>query len=119
MPDEIVLAQNYAISLLYRRRYGEARDIFGDLIPVARRRLGPEAITTLKLRGLYARTLFEADGASHADVLQAITLLEDASRIVKRVFGPSHPLMGLFQDALDRAKQIKKLKAKLGWLDVS
>jgi hypothetical protein len=69
--------------------------------------------------GLYARTLFEADGASHADVLQAITLLEDASRIVKRVFGPSHPLMGLFQDALDRAKQIKKLKAKLGWLDVS
>jgi hypothetical protein len=86
---------------------------------VARRRLGPEAITTLKLRGLYARTLFEADGASHADVLQAITLLEDASRIVKRVFGPSHPLMGLFQDALDRAKQIKKLKAKLGWLDVS
>jgi len=61
-------------------------------IPVARRvqREGDE--NTLRLRWNYARALREDDGATLDDLRKAVTTLEEASPIARRVLGSSHPL---------------------------
>lgn len=74
-----------------------------DIIPISRRVLGPEGDLTLKFRALHAKALFEA-AVSRADVYQVVTLLEELHPIARRKYGASHPLTGLFQRTLDRAK---------------
>jgi hypothetical protein len=101
---------NVAASKLEVNRYREAQSFMSDIIPISRRVLGPEGDTTLKLRGLHAKALFEAAG-SRADVCQAVTELEEIGRTARRRYGVSHPQTGLIQRTLDRAK------AKLALLD--
>ena len=59
---------------------------------------------TLQMRGLYAGSQFEPDGATRTHVLEAITTLEELVRVARRVFGKSHPRAGTFQATLDDAK---------------
>ena len=40
----------------------------------------------------FSPKLFEDDGATLDDLREAVTTLEDAERIVRRVFGGAHPL---------------------------
>ena len=63
------------------------------------------------MRGLYAGSQFEPDGATRTHVLEAITTLEELVRVARRVFGKSHPTSRLFQVAL------KDAMAKLAELD--
>ena len=66
---------------------------------------------TLQMRGLYAGSQFEPDGATRTHVLEAITTLEELVRVARRVFGKSHPTSRLFRNTLEDAK------AKLAKLD--
>ena len=43
------------------------------------------------LRGSHAEALYGDAGASRADVLQAVAILEDVVRARRRVFGNHHP----------------------------
>ena len=43
------------------------------------------------LRGSHAEALYGDAGASRADVLQAVTILEDVVRARRRVLGKHHP----------------------------
>ena len=43
------------------------------------------------MRWVYARALYEADGATLDDVREAVTTLEDVERTARRVFGGAHP----------------------------
>ena len=43
------------------------------------------------MRANYARTLSESPSATLDDLRKAVTTLEDAARIARRVLGPSHP----------------------------
>ena len=49
-----------------------------------RRHLGPDHVTTLELRSLYASSLYVADAASRDDVAKATTILEDVARTARR-----------------------------------
>ena len=40
----------------------------------------------------YARALYKDDGATLDDLREAVTTLEDAGRIARRVLGGAHPL---------------------------
>jgi len=61
-------------------------------MPVARRVLGESNETTLKMLWIHAEMLYKDDSATLSDLRKAVTMLEDAGRIARRVFGGTHPL---------------------------
>ena len=90
--DTLLEANNYAMSLKSLQRFEEARSLVHRTIPVARRVLGEGHYLTLTMRWIYAETLYSDDGATLDDLCEAVTMLEDAGRIARRVFGGAHPV---------------------------
>ena len=88
----LLTAGNYAISLGELRRYAEAKSLLRRQIPVARRVLGDDDRHTLSMRLFHAEALYKDNVATLDDFCEAVTTLEDAERIARRVFGGSHPL---------------------------
>ena len=60
-------------------------------MPVARRVLGENNDITLKMRCVYANTLYRDADATLDDLREAVTTLEDTERIARRVLGGAHP----------------------------
>ena len=88
-------ANNHAKALYNVRRYEEAKSFLRKMLPVARRVLTDSNEITLKLRWGYAIALHDSPSATLDDFREAVTTLEDATRIARRVLGPSHPLVGV------------------------
>ena len=74
------------------------------MMPVARRVLGEGHQTTLKMRKVYAKTLYFDEGSTLDDLREAVTTLEDTERIARRVFGGAHPLTEGFEHYLREAR---------------
>ena len=94
----LTAASNYAISLGDRQRYAESKAVSRKTMPVAQRFLGDSHIITLKMRGLYATTLYKDAGATLDDLREAVRTLEETERTARRVFGGAPPFaeeMGL------------------------
>ena len=53
---------------------------------------------------IYARSLYDKPGATLDDLREAVTMLEDAARIARRVLGGAHPLTLDIEDTLKRAR---------------
>ena len=71
---------------------------------MARRVLGEGHRLTLKMRWLYAQTLY-GDPAATLDALrEAVTTLEDTERTARRVFGGAHPLVVGIEESLRNAR---------------
>ena len=87
----LLAANNYAASLNRLQRFEEAKALLRKTIPVARRVLGEENRLVLKMRRLYANALYGDPGATLDDLRKAVTTLEDAERIARRVLGGAHP----------------------------
>ena len=85
-------AINYATSLGHLSRFKEAISLLRKCIPVARRVLGEGDETTLRMRSTCAAAIINDTGATLDDLREALTTLEDAGRIARRVFGVVHPL---------------------------
>ena len=62
------------------------------MIPTAQRVLGEGHYLTLLLKKKCAQSLYRDDGATLDDLREAVTMLEDAGRIARRVFGGAHPV---------------------------
>ena len=95
---------NYAVTLLELERYAEVKNFLQRRIPVARRVLGDVHMTTVKLVGVYARSLYKDPAATLDDLHEAVTTLEDAERIARRVFGNAHPAMAEIEGTLRKAR---------------
>jgi len=93
-PATLRAALNYASSLGSLKRYAEAKPLLLKTMPVARRVLGEGHRVTLKTRWTYASSLCEDPDATLDDLNEAVTTLEDARRIARRVFGGAHPITG-------------------------
>ena len=76
-------------------------------MPVARRVLGENNNLTLKMRWMYAQTIYRDNGTTLDDLREAVTMLEETERIARRVFGGAHPL------AMQMEHDLKKARAKL------
>ena len=100
----LLAANNYAITLNRHLRFGEARSLLRKTIPVARRVLGENHDTKLRMRWIYAVALYKDDGATLDDLHEAVTTLEDLERTARRVFGFSHPLTTGIEAALPSAR---------------
>jgi tetratricopeptide (TPR) repeat protein len=101
-------ANNYADSLTHLTRHKEAKTLLRKTIPVARRVLGDNDETTLRLRWNYAETLYSDPDATIEDLREAVTILEETDRTARRVLGNAHPI------ALDIEGALKDSRASLG-----
>ena len=79
-----------------------------EIIPVARRIFGEDATNTVKMKAVYACTLYEDPDATLDDLREAVMTLEDTARIARRVLGPSHPTTG------DIVLDLQNARAALG-----
>ena len=73
-------------------------------MPVARRVLGEGHRLTLKIWWVYAQTLYSNPAATLDDLRKAVTMLEDAVPIARRVLGGTHPLTRWIEKELQDAR---------------
>jgi len=85
-------AGNYASSLVDLQRFEKAKSLLRRTIPVAQRVLGYSNESTLRMRKVDARALYEDPNATLDDVREAVTTLVEIERTARRVFGSAHPL---------------------------
>ena len=97
-------ANNYAVSLIQLQRQKEAKALLRKTLPVARRVLGENDETTLRMRWYYAEALYKADGAARDNLREAVITLEDVERTARRVFGGAHPLTSAIEEDLRKAR---------------
>ena len=74
------------------QRFEEAKSLLRKVMPVARRVLGEGNETSIRMRLCYAKALVLDDSTMVDDLCEAVTTLEDAERIARRVLGGAHPL---------------------------
>ena len=100
------------MSLLGAKRFKEAKSVLRKTISVAQRVCGRNDARTHQIRCNYAMSLYEAPAATLDDLREAVTMLEDAARIARRVLGPSHP------STEDTVHSLQKARAALAARDV-
>ena len=98
-----VLERRHGLAEIVERG-GGVHVVLRKMTPVARDALGENAVITLKLRSVYAEALYEDPGATLADLREAVTTLEDAERIARRVLGGAHPTTAGIEAALRDAR---------------
>ena len=80
------------MDLLKSERYAEVKTLVRKTMPAARRVLGKSHEYTLRMTTLYAAALRNDPAATLDDLREAVTTLEDAGRIARRVLGGAQPL---------------------------
>ena len=108
----LTAASNYATSLIFVKRFEEAKSLLRKTIPVARRILEESDETALRVRWSYALALYVDTSATLGDLREAEATLEDTERITRRVLGGAHPLRVEMEDDLRRARAA--LAARVG-----
>ena len=104
--DALLEANNYGNCLLQLKRFEEVRALSRKMIPVARRVLGENDDLTLRMRWIYAQSLYLDDDATLDDLREAVTTLEDTERTARRVLGGAHPLFVFFGGYLRQSRAI-------------
>ena len=100
----IVAANNLASSLNNLQRFEEAKALLRKTLPVARRVLDERDLHTFKMRWNYADALYRDADATLDDVREAVTTLEDTTRIASRVLGGAHPTTAWIEETLRNAR---------------
>ena len=97
-------ASNYAALLNQLERFEEAKTLLRRTLPVARRVLGDSYDLTLKMRKIYARSLYSDEGATLDDLREAATTLAEIEPTARRVLGGAHPTTGGIEAGLRDAR---------------
>ena len=79
-------------------------------LPVARRVLGENDETTLRMRWNCALALYDDPTATLTDLREAVATHEDAGRISRRVLGSAHPLTMTFESALRESRAVLRAR---------
>ena len=102
--DTLIAAACYANTLLFLKRFEEAKSLLRKTMPVARRVLGDNDENTLRLRWSYAKALYRDPTATLDDLHEAVETHEDLERIALRVFGGAHPATEMIQGSLRESR---------------
>ena len=62
------------------------------------------------MRWNYAEALYKDDAATRDDLREAVTTLEDAGCIARRVLGGAHPTTGSIEDSLRNARAVLRAR---------
>ena len=65
------------------------------------------------MRSVYACTLYKDNGATLDDIHEAVTTLEDAERIARRVMGGANPITGWIEEELQNARAALRARETL------
>ena len=90
----------------FLKRFEEAKSLVDKMMPVARRVLGEGCNLTLRMRCIYAQSLYADPDATLDDLHEAVTTLEEIERTARRVLGGAHPLLEIFEDCLRQSRAI-------------
>ena len=96
-------------------RFEEAKALLLKTIPEARRVIGTshdlkDAEITIRMKTIYAVALGSDPAATLDDLREAVTTLEDAERIARRVLGGAHPITESVKTALRNARDILRAR---------
>ncbi len=108
--DALLEANNYGNCLLQLKRFEEVRALSRKMIPVARRVLGENDDLTLRMRWIYAQSLYLDDDATLDDLREAVSTLEEIERTARRVMGGAHPLTEGIEDDLQHARALLRAR---------
>jgi len=86
------------------KRFEEAKSLLRKTMPVARRVLGDNEETTLRMRWSFVQALYKDDAAALDDLRESVATLEDTARTAQRVFGGAHPLTKAIEGGLRDAR---------------
>ena len=100
--ETLVAANNYASSLVDLRRFEEVKSLLRKTMPVARRVLGENDETTIRMQWTCGKALYLDANATLDDLRKAVTLLEEAP--ARRVLGGVHPLTTAIEGDLPNAR---------------
>ena len=100
----VLAAYNYAASLVSLGRFEQAKSLLRKMLPVARRVLGENHETTIRMRWIYATALYYDKGATLEDLREAVATLEETARTARRVLGGAHPITVKIEHALPKAR---------------
>ena len=104
----LLAANNYASSLADHKHFRAARSLFRKILPVAPRVLGESNDLTLRMRRIYAETLYEDGDATLDDLREAVKTLEELAPTARRVLGSTHP------DVAGIERGLRMSRAELG-----
>ena len=105
---------NYTSLLNQLNRFEAAKSLMRKMMPVTRRVLGEGHDISLRMRWQYAEALYEDPEATLDDVHEAVTTLEETTRIARRVLGASHPLLGITEPCLQEARRVLHVREARG-----
>jgi len=71
---------------------------------VAKRVVGKNDETTLRMQWAYARALYEDPAATLDDLREAVETADETERIARRVLGGAHPLTAEIEGALRKSR---------------
>ena len=103
--ETISAAYSYANSLGRQEHFEECKSLLLKVMPVMRRVLGESDETTLRMMWSYAAVLINNPSATLDDIREAVSTLEDAGRIARRVLGGAHPLVLDIDRALEASRE--------------
>ena len=106
---------NYTSTLIDLKRFKEAKSLLRTTMPVARCALGEGEAAELRMRSIYACTLYNDPNATLDDLCESVATLEETTRIARRVFGGAHPIIPDFEGNLEIARAA--LRAREGDVD--
>jgi len=110
-------ANNYAATLKDLRRFEEAKALLRETIPVARRALGASHITTLRVRWIYAQTLYKDVAVTLDDLREAVSTLEEIEPTAQRVLGPANPTAAGIEECLQDARVVENARVRRAAVD--
>ena len=100
----LTAALNYATCLGSLGHLKELKTVMRRTLPVAKRILGENNETTLRMRWACAQALYEDPAATLDDLHEAVETAEETERIARRVFGSAHPLAVQIESLLRTAR---------------
>ena len=103
--ETLIEANNLANLLEHLERFEEVKSLLRRSMPVARRVLGASHDHTLRMRCIYAQSLYWDTGAALADLREAVTTLEEIERTARRVLGGAHPKAAAMERSLQAARE--------------
>ena len=102
--NTISAANNYGSLLNELKRFEEAKSLLRKSIPVARRVFGESNELTIRMRSIYAQSLYLDPSATLDDLREAVTTLEETTQTARRVLGAAHPIAEGIEDELRQAR---------------
>ena len=101
--DTLLDTINLASSLIDDGHFAEARKLINETLPTARRVCGDTHDITLGLRYMFPRSIVLNPDATQEDLRGAKEELEKLLRTTRRIFGDSHPRVGLVKKLIGGA----------------